>query len=940
MREKMHPRIGAFVSAALITLSIATLGAGVSYADEQGSAATTQEYTAAQMALETASTTNETGGAITTSTSASAIKSAFGGGDAVSVALDESAGKKTLTITMKADVRLKKPIAFQRAKGASAGDKIILNLNGKKLIGAAGAKSTKERAAKGQNAIQIAAADFDVEIVGPGSVIGGKGSVRTDAYGLRSGQPGGCAVFFTPRADKNYDPSTGTDLDYNPDSLEYGLTVSGGAVLSGGAGGDVSYDDWRNSVAKGGIDSSVTAGEGGTGIDQVYDSNLDDGYNGESMSEVLVNRSYARIIIANGKVSGGAGGNVLTDDHPFTYAELAKVPAIQAEIKRLSGGEPYSNAIHPRLLSADGGCGIRFYSGRKYIEVGKNATVQGGVGGQINYGPNGSMVNRIAIQGGNGDGGNGIEVCGDMGLTNDYPETSAAASGANCVGIRVYGTVRGGCTSNVAALYDNAGNAGKGILIYYYNWSHHDSYVYDRYDVYGSSGYVGLAPFDTAWGTIVVESSGSVLGGDGGSAPCGTAGSGGAGIAEESDSWAMKRLPYLVVNGRVKGGDGGNSGSIDVTTAGTVPLYSCGSGGNGLDMAIEGSVVMGNGTIAAGDCGDVTERGDFSLGMYDRDHYEGVKKDSKGRLVYGGQTSRSSATYKVEKSNINNRIKLVDGGYAMVRSSKANGLKATVTMTSFKLGSGPTTDTELNCTYAVPSGYAGKVYVRWCAKFGTLQVEPSEFDYDKDYANAKKIVYDSTTEFANGEFDLEGMGTDYKKFMLLGNKSYPNSKQNEYFYRVEKATVERIAERAKFNDKNPTYIYCYVMLDDGRYVKSNMIWFTKTMKSAKGWVKKSANPLSVEGKTATVKYSKLKNKNQTLRAANVIKFVKAGQGALTYAKVSGNKGITINKKIGKVTVNKGLKKGTYKVKATVKAAGNNKYKASLAKNVTFKVKVV
>ena len=56
--------------------------------------------------------------------------------------------------------------------------------------------------------------------------------------------------------------------------------------------------------------------------------------------------------------------------------------------------------------------------------------------------------------------------------------------------------------------------------------------------------------------------------------------------------------------------------------------------------------------------------------------------------------------------------------------------------------------------------------------------------------------------------------------------------------------------------------------------------------------------------------------------------------------MSGNKGITINKKTGKVTVNKGLKKGTYKVKATVKAAGNNKYKASLAKNVTFKVKVV
>ena len=39
---------------------------------------------------------------------------------------------------------------------------------------------------------------------------------------------------------------------------------------------------------------------------------------------------------------------------------------------------------------------------------------------------------------------------------------------------------------------------------------------------------------------------------------------------------------------------------------------------------------------------------------------------------------------------------------------------------------------------------------------------------------------------------------------------------------------------------------------------------------------------------------------------------------------------------GKVTVKKGLKKGTYKVK--VKAAGNKNYKAA-TKTVTFKIKV-
>ena len=48
---------------------------------------------------------------------------------------------------------------------------------------------------------------------------------------------------------------------------------------------------------------------------------------------------------------------------------------------------------------------------------------------------------------------------------------------------------------------------------------------------------------------------------------------------------------------------------------------------------------------------------------------------------------------------------------------------------------------------------------------------------------------------------------------------------------------------------------------------------------------------------------------------------------------------TVNKTTGKVTVKKGLKKGTYKVKVKVKAKGNENYKASVTKAVTFNVKV-
>ena len=102
---------------------------------------------------------------------------------------------------------------------------------------------------------------------------------------------------------------------------------------------------------------------------------------------------------------------------------------------------------------------------------------------------------------------------------------------------------------------------------------------------------------------------------------------------------------------------------------------------------------------------------------------------------------------------------------------------------------------------------------------------------------------------------------------------------------------------------------------------------------------KAANTLSAKGKTAKVKYSKLKKKNRKLSVSKVIKFKNKGQGQLTYKKKKGNKKISINGKTGKVTVKKGLEKKTYNVKVLVRAAGNGNYKAAES-NVDFKIKVV
>ncbi len=100
---------------------------------------------------------------------------------------------------------------------------------------------------------------------------------------------------------------------------------------------------------------------------------------------------------------------------------------------------------------------------------------------------------------------------------------------------------------------------------------------------------------------------------------------------------------------------------------------------------------------------------------------------------------------------------------------------------------------------------------------------------------------------------------------------------------------------------------------------------------------KYANTLAASGKTVTVKYKKLKKKNQTVARTKVLN-VRNNKGAVKYVKSSGNKKITINSKTGNVTVKKKLKKGTYKVKVKVTAAGNAYYKA-MTKNVTVTIKV-
>lgn len=103
-------------------------------------------------------------------------------------------------------------------------------------------------------------------------------------------------------------------------------------------------------------------------------------------------------------------------------------------------------------------------------------------------------------------------------------------------------------------------------------------------------------------------------------------------------------------------------------------------------------------------------------------------------------------------------------------------------------------------------------------------------------------------------------------------------------------------------------------------------------------IAKATNPITAKGKTAIVKVKAVRKKAQVLAKAKVLT-VSKNQGKVTFTKVSGSKNLTIAKTTGKITVKKKTKKGTYKIKVKVTAAGNANYKtAARTATVTVKVK--
>ena len=117
------------------------------------------------------------------------------------------------------------------------------------------------------------------------------------------------------------------------------------------------------------------------------------------------------------------------------------------------------------------------------------------------------------------------------------------------------------------------------------------------------------------------------------------------------------------------------------------------------------------------------------------------------------------------------------------------------------------------------------------------------------------------------------------------------------------------------------YIVTTQVIGIGHYEGTIAKKVTVTMKKAKQKLKNT--------KKRKVKYKKVKKKKVKIK----LKVKSTGTGKIKYKRVS--KKLKVSKK-GKVTIRKGTKKGTYKVK--VKAYANGNYKATKWKKIKIRIK--
>ena len=211
-------------------------------------------------------------------------------------------------------------------------------------------------------------------------------------------------------------------------------------------------------------------------------------------------------------------------------------------------------------------------------------------------------------------------------------------------------------------------------------------------------------------------------------------------------------------------------------------------------------------------------------------------------------------------------------------------------------------------------------------------------DYTVSYENNTKAGTAGVIITGTGEFT----GTIRKTFTILPLAVTPkvtlSKKSYTYDGKSKKPSVTVSVGGSKLSSSAYDVTYASGRKNAGKYkVTVDLKGNYTGSKTVSFTINKTKQPMTVKAKTVTVKASKLKKKNLTVSRSKALTLKKA-KGTVTYKKIKGPKKISIDKKTGKITLKKGLKKGSYSLKVKVTAKGTTNYLKG-SKTVTIKIKV-
>lgn len=320
--------------------------------------------------------------------------------------------------------------------------------------------------------------------------------------------------------------------------------------------------------------------------------------------------------------------------------------------------------------------------------------------------------------------------------------------------------------------------------------------------------------------------------------------------------------------------------------------------------------------------------------------HTGMALKPKPVLTFNGTTLKEGTDYTLSYEDN------IEVGQAMVTVAGRGNFTGT-TSTSFNIvadqqGSDPTPEPESLANATVSSIPDQTFNGSACTPSPKVQLGSKTLvegtDYELFYRNNTKVGTASVVVIGCGTYT----GTKTASFKIVApkpisiskavvsgvvNKTYTGKAQTQKpVVKVNGKTLKSGTDYELFYRNNINVGTASVaILGKGAYTGS----ISKSFK-----IVKAKNGMAAAGKTITLKASKVAAATQTITKAKVFT-LKNANGKVTFKKVSGNNKIAISS-AGKVTVKKGLKKGTYKVKVKVTAAGDKNHLSS-SKVVTIKV---